>query len=139
MTARDDITAAHDEVARTRAEMADTAAQIEARLVGRMDAVKAKLDVMQMIRENPWTALAVATGLGVAISASGADERAAASAAAAARQAGSAGLEALKAAPGQAQRAVVTAHGGLMGTLDTLAASAIEGIVDRLKNPPRNG
>ena len=138
MTARDDITAAHDEVARTRAQMADTAAEIEARLVGRMDAVKAKLDVMQMIRDNPWTAVAVATALGVAISASGADERAAASAAAAARQAGSASLDALKAAPGQAQRAAATARGGLLGTLDSLAASAIEGMVDRLRNPPGN-
>ena len=55
MTARDEITAAHDDVARTRAQMASTAAEIEARLAGRMDAVKAKLDVMQMIRDNPWS------------------------------------------------------------------------------------
>ena len=139
MTARDEITSAHDDVARTRAQMASTAAELEARLTGQMNAVKAKLDVVQMIRDNPWTAIAVATGLGVAISATGADERAAVAATAAARQAGSASIEAIKAAPAQAQRAVSAAHGGLLGTLDSLAASAIEGIVDRLKNPPRDG
>ena len=87
MTTPDDqITAAHDEVARTRARMAETVSQIEARVTGRMDAVKAKLDVVQMIRDNPWTALALATGIGAAISASGSDEKAA-------RAAEQAGLE----------------------------------------------
>ena len=40
---------------------------------------------MQMIRDNPWTAIAVATGVGAAISASGADKKAVTAAAEAAK------------------------------------------------------
>ena len=138
MTARDEITAAHDDVARTRAQMADTAAEIEAQLSRKVNAVKARFDVPQLVRENPWTAIAVATAIGVSISASGADARAAEAATAAARQAGSASMDALKGAPAQAKRAVTAAHGGLLGTFDTLAASAIEGIVERLMRPGTN-
>jgi len=141
MTTPDDqITAAHDEVARTRARMAETVSQIEARVTGRMDAVKAKLDVVQMIRDNPWTALALATGIGAAISASGSDEKAARAAAtgsreaaARARAAAAAAVEAAKGAPAVAQSSAAAAGRGLRDHLDDLAGSAILGIVERLR------
>lgn len=141
MTEPDDqITAAHDDVARTRARMADTVSQIEARVTGQMDAVKAKLDVVQMIRDNPWTALAVATGIGAAISASGTDEKAARAAAAGAkegarkaREAGAAAIEAAKGAPAAAQSSAAAAGRGLRDHLDELAGSAVLGIIARLR------
>lgn len=144
MTAQDQIASAHDDVVNTRARMADTVAQIEARVTGQMDTVKAKLDIVQMIRDNPWTAIAVATGVGAAISASGADTKAASAASASARQgatvaaakakeAGAAGVEALKGAPSTASRAASSARGGIFGYLDALAASAVEGLIERIR------
>lgn len=144
MTAQDQIASAHDDVVNTRARMADTVAQIEARVTGQMDTVKAKLDVVQMIRDNPWTAIAVATGVGAAISASGADRKAATAAAGAARQgatiatakakqAGTATVDALKGAPATAARAATSARGGLFGYLDTIAASAVAGFIERIR------
>ena len=144
MPAPDEITAAHDDVVATRARMAETIAQIEGRVTGQMDTVKAKLDVVQMIRDNPWTALALATGLGAAISATGTDAKvasaaaektreAAALAAEKAKQAGSAAAEALKGAPAAAKATASSAKGGVMAHLDELAAIAVEGFIDRLK------
>jgi hypothetical protein len=49
----------------TRARMSTTIAQIEK-----------KVDVVQKVRDNPWPALALAFGAGLALSASGADKRA---------------------------------------------------------------
>jgi len=51
----------------TRERMSDTIAQLEQ-----------KLNVMQMVREHPWSAVAVAAGLGVLIAGSKADVKAAA-------------------------------------------------------------
>lgn len=144
MSAPDQIAAAHDDVVATRARMADTVAQIEARVTGQMDTVKAKLDVVQMIRDNPWTAIAVATGVGAAISATGSDVKVARAAASAARdgaaaaadgarQAGAATMEAMKNAPAHASTAATVVRGGLVGYLDTLAASAIEGFIERIR------
>ena len=144
MTAQDQIASAHDDVVNTRARMADTVAQIEARVTGQMDTVKAKLDIVQRIRDNPWTALAVATGVGAAISATGADSKAASAVASAAKsgasiatekakQAGSAGVEALKGAPAAASQAASRARGGLLGYLDTIAATAVEGLIERIR------
>lgn len=136
----DEITAAHDDVVRTRARMADTVAQIEARVTGQMDAVKTKLDVVQMIRDNPWTALALATGIGAAIGASGTDARAASAAAAGAKQAAAkareaaaAAVEAAKAAPGKAQSGAQAASRSVRDHLDELAAAAVLGIIERLR------
>jgi hypothetical protein len=140
MSTPDEVSSAHDDVVRARARMADTVAQLEARVTGQMDAVKAKLDVVQMIRDNPWTALAIATGVGAAISASGADAKAAAAAKAGAiaaaekaREAAAATLEAAKAAPGQAHEAAGAARRGMAEHLDTFAAAAVTGLIDRIR------
>jgi hypothetical protein len=145
MTTNDQIASAHDDVVNTRARMADTVAQIEARVTGQMDAVKAKLDVVQMIRDNPWTAIAVATGVGAAISGTGSDRKAATAAVDAARQgatiaaekakqAGAATVDALKGAPSSAGKVASLAKGGILGYLDTLAASAVAGFIERIRS-----
>lgn len=71
----------------TRERMTDTIAEIEHRVSGRVDAVKARLDVVGWVREHPWPALALALGAGLALSATGADARAASSLADGARSA----------------------------------------------------
>jgi hydroxyethylthiazole kinase-like sugar kinase family protein len=128
--------------------MADTVSQIEARVTGQMDAVKAKLDVVQMIKDNPWTALAVATGIGAAISATGSDGKAARAAVAGAqaaaskaKEAGAAAVEAARGAPAAAQGSAASAGRGLRDHLDELASSAVVGLVDRLRreDEPTNG
>jgi hypothetical protein len=58
----------------TRERMSDTLAQLER-----------KLNLMQMVKDHPWPALAVAVGAGVLLSRSGADIKAAAATAAATR------------------------------------------------------
>lgn len=132
MSTPDDVATAQDEIVRTRARMAETVAQLEARVTGQMEAVKAKLDVVQMIRDNPWTALAIATGLGVAISASGADVKAAEAAREAATQAADRATEAAKAAPGQARDAMGAARQGIRDHLDGVAAAAVGKLIESL-------
>lgn len=61
----------------TRQRMADTLAEIEARVSSTVDGVKSKLDVMQWVRDHPWPAVAIALAAGYALSASGADVAAA--------------------------------------------------------------
>ena len=58
----------------TRERMSDTLAQLER-----------KLNVMQIVRDHPWPALAVALGAGVVLSGSGADVKSAAATATATR------------------------------------------------------
>jgi hypothetical protein len=62
----------------TRERMSSTLAQLEH-----------KLNVMQLVRDHPWPALAAAVGVGVLLSGSGADVKAAAATAAATRGASS--------------------------------------------------
>ena len=65
------------DMAMTRQRMADTLAEIESRVSNTVDGVKAKLDVMQLVRDHPWPALAVALAAGYALAATGADSAAA--------------------------------------------------------------
>ena len=62
----------HD-MAVTRERMADTVAELEARVSSTVDGVKAKLDVMRWAREHPWPALAVALAAGYALATTGTD------------------------------------------------------------------
>jgi len=64
------------EIDATREQMAATAAEIEARLHGKVDAVKQKLDVADHVRAHPWPALAIALIAGAAVAASGSDRKA---------------------------------------------------------------
>jgi hypothetical protein len=65
------------EIERTRERMSGTVAEIDARISERVEAVKERFDVVQLIRDNPWPALAIAVGAGVLLSATGADTKAA--------------------------------------------------------------
>ncbi|HET9011336.1 MAG TPA: hypothetical protein VFN38_05940, partial [Gemmatimonadaceae bacterium] len=77
MSDQPDISAARDDVQRARDQIADTIAEIEARVTAPVRAVGQRLDAGRAVREHPWAALAVALGAGVAVAVSGADERAA--------------------------------------------------------------
>jgi len=79
--------AARQEIAATRERMSSTIAELEQRVSGTIDGVKRKVDVVALVKQNPWPALAVAFVAGVALSASGADRRAARATARAAKRA----------------------------------------------------
>jgi hypothetical protein len=81
------IAAARRDVAATRERMSDTIAEFEAHVSGTVANVKRKVDVVTLVKENPWPALAAAFLAGVALSATGADRRAASVTASAARRA----------------------------------------------------
>jgi ElaB/YqjD/DUF883 family membrane-anchored ribosome-binding protein len=84
------------EIAATRAQMADTLASLEARVSGTMESVQRKVNPLELARAHPWPALAVAVGAGVALSASGADRKAAAATVEAGRRAPGATARAAK-------------------------------------------
>ncbi len=84
-----DLDAARNDVQRTRAQLADTLSQLSDRVTSPINAAKEKLNVMELVRNHPWPALAVAMGAGAFVAASGSDVRAAS----AAVTAGQAGLE----------------------------------------------
>ena len=79
--------AARQEIAATRARMSGTIAEIEQRVSGTMEGVKQKVDVVGLVKQHPWPALAAAFVAGVALSASGADRKAAGATARAAKRA----------------------------------------------------
>lgn len=77
MSTDDEMLEVRSEIAESRARVADTLAELEARVTGKAEAVKRKLNPLETAREYPWLALAAAVGAGVALSASGTDRRAA--------------------------------------------------------------
>jgi hypothetical protein len=119
--------------------MSDTLSEIDSLITGRVEAVQARFDVVQLVRDHPWPALAAAVGVGVAVGATGAEAKAARAAAGAARQAGSTAVnataKAARQAPARASGAVHGATGALWRHLDTLAEALLLGIVDRLQEP----
>ena len=149
--------AATRELAAVRSRMSDTVAEIEARVTAPVDAVKERvgaakdrLDVVQLIRDHPWPALAVALGAGVAVAASGVDRTAASAAADASRTAAKKGAEALKsgarsvksaaadaadAGAEHARQAPSRAKGAIVGALDSLAAKVAVSLIERLREP----
>lgn len=150
MSTEPELTAARNAVTRVRDRMSDTAAELEDRLMAPVDAVKQKLDVVQLVREHPWPSLAVAVGAGVAVAASGADRKAASAAADASRRAGKKTVEASRAgarsvksaATGAAEstadsarHAPSRARGAIVGALDSLAARAVESLIEKLREP----
>ena len=65
------------ELAATREHMSDVIAELDARVSGAVQAVKHRADVVRLVREHPWPAVATAFVAGAAIAATGADEKAA--------------------------------------------------------------
>jgi hypothetical protein len=154
MSAQTELAAARDDVLHTRARMAETRAEIDATISRRVQRVKARLDVVQLVRDHPWPALAAAAGVGALISATGADAKAASAAAAAARQAGAATATAARqagataasaareagaatvAAVQQAPETTRSASRGIRHYLDSMAGGLALKLIDSLREHP---
>lgn len=150
MSTEPEIIAARNELTRVRDRMTDTAAELEERLTAPVDAVKKRLDVVQLVREHPWPSLALALGAGVAVAASSADRKAATAAADASRRAARKTAEAARAGVRSvrsgasdaadstvesARRAPSRARGAIVGALDSLAANVALSLIERLREP----
>ena len=85
------------EIAASREQVSETVAEIEAHVSSKVEGVKRRLDVAQLVREHPWPALAVALGAGVALAATDADRRAVHATKRGARTASRAGVSAANA------------------------------------------
>ncbi|HUF28529.1 MAG TPA: DUF3618 domain-containing protein [Gemmatimonadaceae bacterium] len=96
----------------TRERMSETLAQLEH-----------KLNVMQVVREHPWPAIAVAVGTGIALSGSRADVKAAA-----------ATVAATQGASGRVGTLLDDVVASLVTGVTLAFQSRIEGWVDELKN-----
>ena len=135
MTAPTDVAAAREEVARSRAQIADTIDEIELRFTTPVNAVKARLDVMQLVRDHPWPALATAIGAGVLVSATGVDARAASIARAKAADAAAAAARTARDLPDNARGAARGAALAAGGYVDGLAGTLLLALIRRLREP----
>lgn len=135
MTAPVEVAAARDEVERTRAHISDTIDEIETRLIAPVKAVKQRLDLMQLVRDHPWPALATAIGVGVAVSVSRADIKAATIAKEKAIDAGTAAARIGRELPTTARGAAAGARRAAASYVDGLAGSLLLAFIDRLREP----
>jgi hypothetical protein len=111
------IAGARLDIAATRTELSETIAELEEKVSSTIGGVKQKVDVAGLVRRHPWPALAAAFVAGVALSASGADRRAARKAARAAKR-----------APDTAKRGASSAARATAAGVSHLAAAAVERI-----------
>src|SRR5690349_24632383 len=74
----------------TRAQMGRDIDQLQARAAEKVNAVRQRLDVAQLVRDHPWPAIGAAVVLGALVGGSGADEKAAVATVAGAKAAASA-------------------------------------------------
>jgi hypothetical protein len=135
MTAHVEVAAARDEVERTRAHISDTIDEIETRLIAPVKAVQQRLDLVQLVRDHPWPALAAAIGVGVAVSVSGADAKAAAMVRGRAIDAGTAAARAARELPTNARGAALGARRAAASYVDGLAGSLLLAVIDRFREP----
>lgn len=133
-----DIDAARDDIQRTRAQLADTISELTDRVTTPINAAKEKLNVVELVRNNPWPALAVAMGTGAFIAASGSDVKAAS----AAVSAGRAGLESAsrlaQSAAESARSAPSRSREALGVATDALAARLVMSFIDKLRDDARS-
>ena len=113
--AHESTAAARQDIAATRARMSGTIAELEQRVSGTIEGVKQKVDVVGLVKQHPWPALAAAFLAGVALSASGADRRAA-----------SATARAAKRAPEAAKRGASSAASATAAGVSSLASAVVE-------------
>ena len=71
----------------TRTRMSHVIAELDARVAGAVQTVRHRTDVIRLVRQHPWPAVASAFAAGAAIAASGTDEKAADAAVSAAKNA----------------------------------------------------
>jgi hypothetical protein len=110
------IEEAREDVRATRRQIAETADELSARV----DEAKQKVNPMEYVRQYPWAALAIATGVGLGISLTRADRKAAKASVRGARAAGAgiaSGAVELK------DRAVDLVHSRESGPSDESAAA----------------
>jgi len=132
----DDVSRVQFEMEETRERMSDTLAALESRVTGVADGVKEKLDVSQLVKEHPWPALATAIVAGVALSATGADEKAAGATVEAAKRGSSAAVDGLRHV---GEAAVNRLHGGNDDAAnDGAGLDSGNGTVDQPKEPAKN-
>jgi len=132
-----EIDAARDDIQRARAQLSDTLSELSDRVTAPINTAKEKLNVMELVRNHPWPALAVAMGTGAFIAASGSDARVAS----AAVDVGQAGLER---ASQLAQSAVDTARTApsksreaLGAATDAIAAKLVMSFIGKLRDDAR--
>ena len=123
------------EIDETRQQMAATAAELDARIHAKVDAVKQKLDVADHVRAHPWPALAIALVAGAAVAASGADRKAASATTRAAKRAPRATVRAVKATATGAAHVAGSAVSRLRGGHDDDESDhdGSDGLVGRIK------
>jgi hypothetical protein len=140
MSSSPEVATAREEVARARGHIADTLAELDARVVGQVDAVKSRLDVVELVRRHPWSSLGIALGAGVAVAVSQADAKAASLAATkakhAAKQASATTLEIARRTPSRTSDAARAARGGVASYVDGLAARLATSLIDALRERP---
>lgn len=129
-----DIEAARDDILRARAQLADTISQLSDRVTSPITAAKEKLNLLELARNNPWSALAVAVGAGVLVATTGADRRAAS----ATVEAGQAGVErarrAAETAASAARNAPSKSRQILGDAADGLAAQCLISLIASFRN-----
>lgn len=132
-----DIDAARDDIQRARARLSDTISQLSDRVTSPIATAKEKLNLVQLARDNPWSALAVAIGAGVLVATTGADKRVAS----AAVEAGHAGVESARKA---AESAAVAARNApsksrhvLGDAADALAAKCAISLIASFRDDAR--
>jgi hypothetical protein len=119
------------DIALTRERMSETIAELDARISSRVAVIKERLDLKELVEDHPWTALAVALGLGVLLGGTGADSKAAHATARAAKRAP--GATADLARRGWESAASVVSRDGRQDAGDDQPADAEAGLTDRIR------
>lgn len=140
MSLKAEVAAARDDVARARAQISGTMAELETRIAAPVKAATGKLDVVQLVRDHPWASLAVAAAAGALVGGTGADVRAADAAKEhvtraghAAASAASAAADAAREVPDRARSAAQTAARGASAYVDGLAGTLLLAFINRLR------
>jgi hypothetical protein len=135
----------------TRAGMSRDIDQLQARASEKVRAVKQRLDVGQLVRDNPWSALGAAVVLGAIVGGSGADEKAAVATVAGAKAAAGASRNAVSGAmeklhssddaepetfTGQRSKPGIGAR--LFDSFGALVARRLDGLVDDMRVASRD-
>lgn len=137
MSLKAEVAAARDDVARARAQISGTMAELETRIAAPVKAATGKLDVVQLVRDHPWASLAVAAVAGALVGGTGADVRAADAAKEHVTRAGhaaaSAAADAAREVPDRARSAAQTAARGASAYVDGLAGTLLLAFINRLR------
>lgn len=132
------------EMAATRDRMSRDIDAVQSRASERVNAVKNRLDVTQLVREHPWLALGSAVALGAVVAGTGADAKAAAATAIGAKRAAKASksavastVEKLHSSDADQPEVAVAEKPGmsdrLFGSLGASVAGALDRVLDDMR------